>query len=212
MQYLRCIEQAALIAVVLVFACRGLLKYYPAFTLFLIAKGTRSLCLLSLDYHDPLYGKCWAISAPVLLTLQVLVLLELTAKIVEHYPKIDRRGAKLIVGSCLVVGGVVGAVSTLVQFGNGQCPWYVPAAVGACKFVDWISVGTLGFISVWIALYPEPMRRNVQWHRWLLATYIGFAPGIALMFSTVAKNQRFLGDIANWALEIIEICCCVLWA
>ncbi len=156
MQYLRCIEQAALIAVVLVFAWRGLLKYYPAFMLFLIAKGTRSLCLLSLDYHDPLYGKCWAISAPVLLTLQVLVLLELTAKIVEHYPKIDRRGAKLIVGSCLVVGGVVGAVSTSVQFGNGQCPWYVPAAVGASKFVDWISVGTLGFISVWIALSLNP--------------------------------------------------------
>ncbi len=32
------------------------------------------------------------------------------------------------------------------------------------------------------------------------------------MFSTVAKSQRFLGDIANWALEITEICCCVLWS
>jgi hypothetical protein len=146
-----------------------------------------------------------------LLVLQVLVLLELTSKIVEHYPRIDRRGAKVIVGSCLAVGGVIGAISTTVHVGTGQCPWYVSAAVGACKFVDWISVGTLGFVSVWIGLYPEPIRRNVQWHRWLLATYIGFAPGIALIFSTVAKNQRHLGDLANWGLEITEIGCCVLW-
>lgn len=211
MLYLRCIEQLALIAVVAAFACRGLLKYYPAFGLFLVAKGTRSLCLLFLDYHDPVYGKCWSISAPLLLTLQMLVLLELTSKIVEHYPKIDKRSAQLIVSSCLMVGTVVGAVSSFLQFGNGQCPWYVPAAVGACKFMDWISVGTLAFLSVWLALYPEPIKRNVQWHRWLLATYIGFAPGIALMFSTVGKSYQYLGDAANWGLEIIEICCCILW-
>ncbi|MGA8025975.1 MAG: hypothetical protein WB992_02440 [Bryobacteraceae bacterium] len=211
MVYLRYIEAAALIAVVLVFACRGLLKYYPAFMLFLIAKGTRSLCLISLDYHDPLYGKCWAFSAPILMTLQILVVLELTGKIVEHYPKIDKKGAKLIVGSCLGIGAAVGSILSIVQFGNGQCPWYVAGAVGACKFVDWISVGALGFVSVWVAAFPEPIRRNVQWHRWLLASYIGFAPGIALMFSTVGKSQRFMVDAANWGLEITEIACCVFW-
>jgi hypothetical protein len=212
MLYLRCIEQAALIAVVVAFACRGLLKYYPAFALFLTAKGTRSFCLLFLDYHDPLYGKWWAFTAPLLMIFQVLVVLELTGKIVDHYPKIDKQGAKLIVGSCLGIGGVLGAIFSLIQFGNGQCPWYVPAAVGACKLVDWISVGTLAFLSVWLALYPEPVRRNVQWHRWLLATYVGFAPGIALLLSTVGKSERYMGDAANWGLEITEICCCLLWS
>jgi hypothetical protein len=212
MLYLRCIEQAALMAVVVAFACRGLLKHYPAFALFLITKGTRSLCLLSLDYHDPLYGKWWAFSAPLLMTFQVLVVLELTGKIVDHYPRIDKQGAKLIVGSCLGVGAVLGAISSLVQFGNGQCPWFVPAAVGASKLVDWISVGALAFLSVWLALYPEPIRRNLQWHRWLLATYVGFAPGIALMVSTVGKSQRGILDAANWGLEITEIGCCLLWS
>lgn len=212
MLYLRCIEQTALIVVVVAFACRGLLKYYPAFALFLVGKGTRSLCLLMVDYHDPLYGKWWSLSAPVLMVLQLLVFLELTGKIVEHYPRIDKRGAQLVVGSCLVFGGVFGAISSLLQFTPGACPWYVPAAVGAYKILDWVSVGGLAFISVWLALYPEPVRRNLQWHRWLLASYMGFAPGIALMFSTVGQNQRYLGDIANWGLELAEICCCVLWS
>jgi hypothetical protein len=211
MLYLRCVEQAALIAVVVAVVWRGLLKYYPYFGAFLIGKGVRSLCLILVDYHDPLYGKWWAFSAPIIITLQFLVLLELTGKIVEHYPRIDKRGAQLIVGSSLFVGAILGAVSSLIQFGNGQCPWFVPAAVGACKLVDWISVGTLAFLSVWLAFYPEPMRKNLQWHRWLLATYIGFAPGVALMFSTVGKDRRFMIDVANWALEITEIGCCMFW-
>jgi hypothetical protein len=212
MLYLRCIEQAALIAVVVVLARRGLLKSYPAFGLFIVVKGTRSLCLLFVDYHAPLYGKWWASTAPLLIVFQILVILELTDKIVEHYPKIDKRGAKLIVGSCLSIGAVLGAISSLIQFGNGQCPWYVPVAVGACKLIDWISVGTLAFLSVWLALYPEPIRRNVQWHRWLLATYVGFAPGLALLLSTVGKSDRYIADVANWLLEITEICCCLLWS
>lgn len=124
----------------------------------------------------------------------------------------EKAGAKLVVGSCLIVGAVVGSISSVIQFGNGQCPWYVPAAVGACKLVDWISVGALGFLSVWLALYPQPIRRNVQWHRWLLATYAGLAPGMALMVSTVGESQRYLGDAANWGLEITEIACCLLWS
>jgi hypothetical protein len=212
MLYLRCIEQAALIAVVVAFAFRGLLKYYPAFALFLVGKGTRSLCLLLVDPHDPLYGKWWALSAPALMVLQLLVFLELTGKIVEHYPRIDKRGAQLIVGSCLAIGAVFGGISSFLQFGSGTCPWYVPAAVGAYKVVDWVSVGGLAFLSVWLGFFPEPIRRNVQWHRWLLATYMGFAPGMALMFSTVGNSEHYLGDMANWGLELTEICCCVLWS
>lgn len=212
MTYLRFIEQMALISVVVAFACRGLLRSYPAFTLFLLVKGARSLCLICLDPHDPAYGKWWAITAPALMVLQVLVLLELTGKIVEHYPRIDKPGAKIIVSSCLTVGALFGAISSALQFGNGECSWYVPAAVGAYKLVDWISVGALGFISAWLAVFPEPIRQNVQWHRWLLATYIGFAPGVALLFSTVGKSQKYMVDAANWGLEIAEICCCILWS
>ena len=212
MTYLRGIEQAALIAVVVVFAFRGLIRYYPAFTLFLLAKGVRSFCLLGVDYHDPVYGRWWALSAPILMVLQLFVLLELTGKVVEHYRNIDRQGAKLIVGSCLTAGALMGGLLYAVRFGSGDCPWYIPAAVGAYKLLDWTAVGTLGFISVWLALYPEPMRRNLQWHRWLLAAYIGFAPGIALMFSTVSTKQRSWVDAANWGLEVAEICCSLLWS
>jgi hypothetical protein len=211
MAYLRCIELATLIAVVATFGGRGLLRLYPAFGSFLIGKGIRTVCLLFIDYHDPLYGKWWAFTVPVIMTLQFLALLELTGKIIDHYPGIDRRGAQLIFGSCVGFGAFVGAISSLLRFGNGQCPWYLAAAVGASKLVDWISVGALAFMSVWLALYPEPIQRNLQWHRWLLATYIGFAPGMALMFSTVGKGQRFMVDVANWTLEITEICCCLCW-
>jgi hypothetical protein len=212
MPYLRAVELVALFTVVISVACRGLFKYYPAFIAFLITKGVRSLCLFRIDEHDPLYGMCWALSVPVLLVLQVWVLLELTEKIVHHYPKIDKAGAKLIVGSCFAAGTALGAISSIIQFGNGQCPWYVSAAIGACKTADWVSVGILLFVSVWIRFRSGPFARNVYWHRGLLTIYIGVAPGVALMLSTVGKNQRYMADIANWSLETIEILSCCVWA
>lgn len=211
MLYVCWVEQVALIAVLIALTRRGLLKYYPMFGLFLAAKGTRSLCLLPLDEHDPRYGHWWAITAPVLMVLQMLVVLELTQKIVKHYPKLHHAAAKLIIGSCLTVGAVVGAISTLLQFGTGECAWYVVAAIGACKMLDWVSLGALAFLSLWLRLYRQPISRNVTWHRWLLVAYIGLAPGIALMLSTVGQRQRYLVDAANWALEITEICCCLGW-
>ena len=42
--------------------------------------------------------------------------------------------------------------------------------------------------------------------------YMGVGPGIALMVATVGKSERYLIDVANWCLEIIEICCCVVWS
>jgi hypothetical protein len=210
--YLRAVELVALFTVVIAIACRGLFKFYPAFIVFLIAKGVRSLCLFPIDEHDPLYGMCWALSSPVLLVLQVRVLLELTEKIVHHYPKIEKAGTKLIVGSCFAAGAALGAISSVIQFGTGQCPWYVFAAVSACKMADWVSVGMLLFASVWIRFRSGPFARNVYWHRGLLTIYIGVAPGITLMLSTFGKNQRYMVDIANWALEIVETLCCCVWA
>jgi hypothetical protein len=210
--YLRAVELVALFTLVISIACRGLFKYYPAFVVFLITKGVRSLSLFRIDEHDPLYGMCWALSSPVLLVLQVWVLLELTEKIVRHYPKIDKSGAKLIVGSCFAAGAALGVISSMIQFGNGQCPWYVLAAISACKMADWVSVGMLLFVSVWIRFRSGPFARNVYWHRRLLTIYIGVAPGVALMLSTVGKNQRYMVDMANWSLETIETLCCCVWA
>ena len=132
-------------------------------------------------------------------------------KILHHYPKIDKSGANLIVGSCFAAGAVVGAISSIIQFGNGECPWYVLAAINACKVADWISVGILLFVSVWIRFRSAPFARNVYWHRGLLTIYVGVGPGVALMLSTVGKNQLYVADIANRGLEIIETLCCCVW-
>ncbi len=55
--YFRYIELAALLAVLVVFALRRLISYYPSFTMLLAAKGACAISFLSLDPNALLYAK-----------------------------------------------------------------------------------------------------------------------------------------------------------
>jgi hypothetical protein len=90
-------------------------------------QGRESLCLFRIDEHDPLYGTCWALSFSGASGFASVGAIGINRENRPHYPKIEKSGAKLIVGSCFAAGAALGAISNVIRSGNGQCPrMYLP--------------------------------------------------------------------------------------
>ena len=209
MELFRYGEQGAQLVLLVCLVRRGLVRWYPMFAIYLAARLARSVCLLSLDYHGVSYARGWALTEPVLLVLQVLVVLELTNSILEYYPEIAHL-AKVMVGSSLVLGALIGGSLAIVQIGEVRSqPMWLASIIGAWKWGNLACACTLLLQSAWFSIFPMPMRRNVAIHRWMLTLFIGIAPGFSSFFVQL-KNVRSADHAVLFQLTL-EIVCCMAW-
>ena len=210
MEFLRYAEQAAQLVLLVCLLLRGLGPRYPMFAIYIAARILRGISLLPLDYHGILYAKAWALSEPILLTLQVLVVLELTGLILECYPEVGHL-AKVIIGFSLGLGALIGGSVVLVEIGDARRqPLWLSVVIGAWKWNNVACASALLVQSAWCSLFPVPMRRNVAIHRWLLTFFIGIVPGSAAFF--VRLKNTWSADYAVMLQVLTEVICCLGWA
>lgn len=209
MEYLRYAEQIAQLVLLACLIRRGLARCYPMFAAYLAARSVRAICLLSFDYHDAPYARAWALSEPILLVLQVLVVLELTTSILEYYPEIAHL-AKVLVGSSLGLGALIGGSAAIVEIGELRSqPLWLASILGAWKWSNLACACALLLQSAWFSIFPMPMRRNVAIHRWMLTLFIGIAPGFSSFFVQL-KDIRSADHAVSFQL-MLEIVCCIAW-
>ncbi|HEX4168621.1 MAG TPA: hypothetical protein VHZ55_24425, partial [Bryobacteraceae bacterium] len=68
---------------------RKLLGRYPWFAAFLAVEWLQMIALIELQDGSPLYGECWALSEILLLLAVAGAAIEITQKILGHYPEIQ---------------------------------------------------------------------------------------------------------------------------
>ncbi len=209
MEYLRCAEQIAQLALLASLFYRGLAKSYLFFTAFLAARVLRAASLLTLNYHGMLYAKAWATTEPILLILQSLVVLELTESIFECYPEIAHL-VKVLIAWSLLVGALIGGSLALVPgiYNQGQ-PLWLMIAMGAWKWSSLTCALILLLQSAWFSAFPLPMKSNVASHRWLLTIFIGFVPACSAFL--VELRRLRLADQVVFLQVVLETACYVGW-
>jgi hypothetical protein len=209
MQFFRYVEQLAQLALLVSLLLRGLAPRYPIFTVYLGVRVIRGLSVLPLDYHAIAYAKAWALTEPVLLVLQVLVVLELTSLISECYPSFGHL-AKVIIGVSLGLGVLIGGSVVLVEIGvTRHQPLWLRIIMGAWKSSNVACASALMLQSIWRIVFPMPMRRNVGIHHCILTFFIGIVPGSAAFF--VRLKNVSSADNAALLQVLTEILCCLLW-
>lgn len=209
MEYLRFAEQIAQILLLCCLFRRGLARRYPMFAVYLAARTARALCLFSLDFHAVAYARAWALSEPILLVLQVLVVLELTGFVLEYYPEIAHL-AKVMVGSSLALSALIAGSAAIVEFGELRSqPLWLASIISAWKWSNLACTCTLLLQSAWFSAFPMPMRWNVSIHRWILTLFIGIAPSFSSFF--VRLKNTTSADYAVVAQLVLEIVCCFGW-
>jgi hypothetical protein len=209
MEALRYAEQIAQLVLVASLFCRGLAKSYSFFTTYLVARVLRAASLLTLNYHGMPYAKAWAVTEPILLILQSLVVLELAESILEYYPEIAHL-AKVLIAWSLLVGTLIGGSLALVAaiYNPGE-PLWLAIVMGAWKWSSLSCALTLVVQSAWFSAFPLPMKSNVAIHRWLLTIFIGFVPACSA-FLVELRRLRFADQVVLFQLAL-ETGCCLGW-
>lgn len=209
MEYVRYAEQIAQLALLASLFYRRLAKSYFFFTSYLVARLVRAASLLTLNYHGMLYAKAWAVTEPILLILQSLVLLELTESILAYYAEIAHVAKVLITWSLLVgalIGGSLGVVPAI--YNQGQ-PLWLAIVMGAWKWSSLTCALILVLQSVWFSAFPLPMKSNVAVHRWLLTIFIGFVPACSAVLIEL-RRLRIADQVVLLQLAL-ETACCFGW-
>lgn len=209
MEYVRYAEQIAQLALLASLFYRGLAKSYFFFTSYLVARLLRAASLLTLNYHGMLYARAWAVTEPILLILQSLVVLELTDSILEYYAEIAHL-AKILIAASLLVGALIGgslAVVPAIQ-SQGQ-PLWLAVVMGSWRWSSLTCALILVLQSAWFSAFPLPMKSNVAMHRWLLTIFIGFVPACSA-FLVELRRMRIADQVVQLQV-VLETACCIGW-
>jgi hypothetical protein len=190
---------------------RKLARRYRAFVLFLIVEWVQMAALLSLDPNSMMYAKCWAASEILLLFALALAAIEVTQKILEHYPLVREMAISSF--GMIFTFGAVAATVLLMPFLQAS-RWQSEHTYFVLKVLRWGSMTLFAFLAaqvLWFKVFPIQMRRNVGLHRWLLALYGGAVPGGSVfLYDLFDKNQNARAWI-NVAMMGLQICLMTAW-
>ncbi len=177
----------------------GLAGRYPALTTWMALSALSMLPLLVLDPQLPAYRNVW-IGQQVLATMGLFAaLVELTHRILEHYPGLRRITASGLFGILLATSVVAVAGEpltkpvrlTMIMLGawNGATSLYVVALVGLATYLD-----------------PKRRRNVIFYERLLLANCL-----LGSAFLLFAAHYQKHQEISTWAGTICGVLLPILW-
>ncbi len=190
---------------------RRLARGYRWFVTFLLVEWGQMTVLLSVNPGSKFYGKCWAGTEILLLVALALAVLELTKKILEHYPFV-RDSAHNSFGMMFTFGAIISAF-LLTPFAEAGL-WQPAQTYYLLKVLRWESLTVFAFLVaqvLWFKLFPISMRRNVALHRWLLALYGGAIPFGSVFLYDFYERDKNARTWINLAMMAIQICLLIVW-
>ena len=198
-------------ALILFLLSRKLLRRYGWFAGLLAVGLAQQVTLLPLDYRGWSYVKIWAIFELVRLGVLCAATLELTKRVLEHYPKLAQIATSGF--------GLIFALGICI--GTGSMALFVPARTNlpihahiAMQALRWVSFSTAGYLlgmALWFSVFPIRMRRNIVLHRWLLALYGGLIPGGAVFMTDVFTADHWARSLINVMMMAGCTLCLLVW-
>ncbi len=190
---------------------RKLAGLYRWFVTFLVVEWVQMATLLSLDPNSGIYAKCWALSEIALLVSLAFATIEVTRKILEHYPRV-RELASGSFGMIFSLGAVASTVLLLPFMEESR--WQQAETYFVLKVLRWESVTLFAFLAaqvLWFVVFPIRMRRNVFLHRWLLAFYGGAVPGSGVFLYDLFEYNQKARTWINLSMMTLQICLMIAW-
>lgn len=190
---------------------RGLAKRYPLFVAFLIIEWMQMATLLAVNPTTQFYAKCWAASELLVLFALALAAVEVTRKILEHYPFI-RDLASSSFAMIFICGAAVSVVLLYPYLDSSS--WAPGQLYFVLKVLRWASMTLFAFLAaqvLWFKLFPIKMRRNVALHRWLLALYGGAVPGASVFIYDSYEWDKPARTLINLGMMVTQICLMSAW-
>jgi cytochrome bd-type quinol oxidase subunit 2 len=175
---------------------RKLYRTYIFFSAYIAADVCVSLGMMWLvpDTRSKAYARVWSITEPALVLLQLAFALELYLLISRHYRNFERMRPRLF-WSCLLPSL---AVSLLVLFIDMPAQWKSPWVQGIFlgkRVAAFALAAFIVAITLFIRMFPIPMRANVTAHRRIAAVY--FLSSASLYFA-----MNFSLHVSN-ALDLV---------
>ena len=187
---------------------RKLNRIYIFFTAYLAADIVRSVCMMWFvpDTKSKAYGRVWSVTEPALLVLQLAFAVELYLLISRHYRNFERMRPRLF-WSCLLPAL---AVSLLVLFIDMPAQWKAPFVQGiflAKRVAAFALAAFIVAITLFIRIFPIPMRANMSAHRRIAAVY--FLTSASLYF--VIQFSLHVSNALNLFLMSLTGGCFLAW-
>lgn len=200
--------QLLVLAVGVKLLANGLYVRYKCFELFLTAELLQAALLFGRSTSELAYAVLWSVTSPLVFLSQLAAAAEVFALVCEHYPRIGSV-ANLLLKWCLGLATLGALAVTTVEWQGSTFPysWFHTITVFG-KTVTWGCAGLLCLQALFFRLFPVPLRKNVQFHRWLFLAYC-FTVGIAWVFVPLVNDA--IGDGANTVMLGVQCALFAVW-
>lgn len=179
---------------------------YRFFFTYLIFTTFRSLLLLPFDVRRSTYGIIYMITAPILWTFYVLVVLELYSLVLQNYSGIQSLGRWMLYAA--IPCSILISVLTLVSSWSGETYWLLFLSTTVERGVVFSLVIFLLLIFLFLSKYPVPLNRNILVHAII---YTVFFLGISMtMFLRNVLGHEVM-RILNHVLVGLSAACYLGW-
>jgi hypothetical protein len=185
-------------------------RTYTWFTAYIMSDIACSLVMMWLtpDLHSKAYALVWFWTQPVLYALQLAVSVELYRLIADHYRNFDRMRPRLF-WTCLLTAAAVSTISLI--FDLRHIVWKSPTLQSMFLAKRTVTFALGGFViatSIFVRLFPIPIRPNVTAHRRIASVYF---LANAVNYFAVAIGL-VIPSTAGIVLMVVTGSCFVAWA
>jgi len=159
-------------------------------------------------YENNAYGWIWALSEPVMWTLQILVVLELYSLVFQNHKGIASLGRWTVLTG-LTIAVALSSITLPSELSHSAVTYVILRWCSlAERGVDASLVVFLLLITAFLVWFPVPLNRNVVLYSMVYALY--FIAG------TLAELANNLGGLATWnvvslATKGLDLVCLSLW-
>ena len=189
----------------------GLIRSYRFFSAFLGAEVLRAIAvpLFFGSTATDAYGWFYVGTAPVIVILQVLVVLELYTLVLRHHPGIRTLGRWVVAGG-LLIGVAVTALTLAPDFSNAGQQYRLLLYTSVLeRTVASVLLLLLVAIASFLVWFPVPLSRNTVVHSLLFGVY--FAGAAALLMVRNAIGPEIIRTLSTVNL-VLAACCFVAWS
>jgi hypothetical protein len=158
------------------------------------------------------YPKLWAVTLPILMSVQVATVLEAYVKLTTQYPGLGVFASRLL-RCCLALLVVISCISAAWDFHHFPQSMF-QAITFTYRYLAFVLAGCLALPCIVLSHFPKPDKqpaRNITVHLWILISYFcvyGFSLFSVNVFGVLETTITIINVIMMFALCGLY----VLWA
>ncbi len=177
---------------------RKLVGRYPCLFGLALLNAVRDVCLAATSSPaGESYAKLWAVTLPIIMSVQVATVLEAYTRLTTQYPGLGIFASRLL-RSCLAVLVLASCISAAWDFHHFPVGIF-QAITFTYRYLAFVLAGCLALPCLVLSRFPKPDKRparNITVHLWILVSYF-CVYGFSLLSVNVFGVQETTITVVN---------------